>query len=259
MNVHPAAELFPMMSEPELEELAANIAKNGLREGLTVDLDGVLLDGRNRLEACGRAGVKPHTIIYKDDDPVEFIISKNIHRRHLTTSQRAVLALEILPHYEAQAAQRVRDGGRRGGLSAGSLSSNEDRLRAAPCRPAVRDAAKAVGVGQSSVERAKRIATEAPELLDPIRSGSLTVTAAAKKLSPPKRSKPGPSLGIDKQRRKWETAWGSLTGTLEGCAHIQPPDDFTPDEAAKCANELGRLIRNVRDLQRQLKETSKTS
>jgi hypothetical protein len=31
VRIHPAAGLFPMMSDAELDELAADIAKNGLR------------------------------------------------------------------------------------------------------------------------------------------------------------------------------------------------------------------------------------
>src|SRR3954451_3917885 len=67
ITVHPAADLFPMMSQAELEELACDIAKNGLRHGVVLwtserieienarhrkmPVEFYLLDGRNRLAA----------------------------------------------------------------------------------------------------------------------------------------------------------------------------------------------------------------
>lgn len=49
---HPAAEVFPLMNPHDLETLTADIADNGLREPIVL-LDGKVLDGRNRLRACG--------------------------------------------------------------------------------------------------------------------------------------------------------------------------------------------------------------
>ncbi|MCC7234893.1 MAG: ParB N-terminal domain-containing protein [Bryobacterales bacterium] len=56
MKAHPAAELFPMMTEAELRQLAEDIKAHGLADPITM-LDGMILDGRNRFEACKRAGV----------------------------------------------------------------------------------------------------------------------------------------------------------------------------------------------------------
>jgi hypothetical protein len=56
-GIHPAAECFPMMSEVELRELAVDTAANGLREPITLDPPGAVLDERNRLKACDIARV----------------------------------------------------------------------------------------------------------------------------------------------------------------------------------------------------------
>jgi ParB-like chromosome segregation protein Spo0J len=56
-KVHPAADLFPMMSDEELTKLAEDIKANGLQSPITFTMNDVLLDGRNRLEAMERAGV----------------------------------------------------------------------------------------------------------------------------------------------------------------------------------------------------------
>ena len=107
LPVHPAAELFPMMSEEELRALGEDIKKNGLREGVAL-LDGELLDGRNRLEAMEAVGIKLTTgngqidwanIPFrnvKGADPIAFVISKNIHRRHLTAKQKREVIAKLL-------------------------------------------------------------------------------------------------------------------------------------------------------------------
>jgi hypothetical protein len=105
-KVHPAADVFPMMSDDELAKLGEDIKANGLLEPVTfsyppsgatlVEAIGELLDGRNRLEAMERAGIEIHlcgmsTTLAREVDPVAFIIGKNIHRRHLSKQQQADL------------------------------------------------------------------------------------------------------------------------------------------------------------------------
>src|SRR5512132_1709751 len=58
LPVHPAADLFPMMSPDELIELGEDIRKNGLQFPIVIlpvmngdKIDHLLLDGRNRLDA----------------------------------------------------------------------------------------------------------------------------------------------------------------------------------------------------------------
>jgi hypothetical protein len=110
--VHPAAELFPLMNEAELRELADDIKKHGLREEVTLyddpELGFCLLDGRNRLDALellGRETVYDHggwppgiyTTLHRSRlDPFAYVISKNIQRRHLTADQRRELIAKVL-------------------------------------------------------------------------------------------------------------------------------------------------------------------
>jgi hypothetical protein len=88
-TVHPVAMEFDLLQGEEFAELVADIKANGLIHPITLDKEGALLDGRNRLRACALAGVKPRFETYKGDDPVGFVISANIHRRHLTKEQKA--------------------------------------------------------------------------------------------------------------------------------------------------------------------------
>src|SRR5262245_33557210 len=92
---HPLAALFPPIEGEEFDGLVASIRANGLREAIVVH-DGMVIDGRNRQRACEAAGVD---CIYEplptDADPLQFVLDKNLKRRHLTESQRAMVAAKI--------------------------------------------------------------------------------------------------------------------------------------------------------------------
>lgn len=102
MKIHPVTACYPMASETELAELSEGIKRNGLLYPITLAGD-VLLDGRNRIEACKRAGVKVVEEQFKGDDQVEFILDTN-RRRNLDPSQRAMVAAKIanLPKHSNQ-------------------------------------------------------------------------------------------------------------------------------------------------------------
>lgn len=94
LRVHPAAEVFPMLSDEELGELADDIRANGLHQPIVLDIDGLVIDGRNRLSACNLAGVEPRFEEY-DGDPIAYIWGANVHRRHMNKGQEAA-ALVVL-------------------------------------------------------------------------------------------------------------------------------------------------------------------
>ena len=79
------------MKPEELRDLADDITAYGLRDPITLTPDGLLLDGRNRALACEMAGVEPATMVF-DGDPWLFSLSRNKHRRHMTTDQIALIA-----------------------------------------------------------------------------------------------------------------------------------------------------------------------
>src|SRR6516164_2413820 len=89
-GTHPYADKFPLLSDAELVELAQDIAANGLHNPITVDRDGKILDGRNRFNACKRAGVEPSVVVYDGDDPAAYVIAQNVHRRHMSDGARAM-------------------------------------------------------------------------------------------------------------------------------------------------------------------------
>jgi len=97
MKVHPAANLFPMMPDDELQELARDIAANGLIHPIIIDDQKQLIDGRNRMAACKIANVEPRFEQLNGHDALAYIVSANLQRRNLTKGQQAMLLAMIYP------------------------------------------------------------------------------------------------------------------------------------------------------------------
>jgi hypothetical protein len=95
MKAHPLAEIFPSMDGEDFSTFVADVKKRGLLSPV-VTLDGQILDGRNRWMACEQLGIKPATVEYDGDDPLGYVVSMNLSRRHLTPGQRAMVAEKIV-------------------------------------------------------------------------------------------------------------------------------------------------------------------
>lgn len=151
---HALAELFPMLSEKEIGELADDIVTYGQREPIML-LDGKVLDGRNRLAACRFAQVEPRFVDYEGDDPLGFVLSLNLHRRHLTESQRAMVAAQIV-----------------------DWDRGLNQATAGSANLPTREAARRLSISERAVTAARRIRDHgAGELVEAIRDGRLSVHA----------------------------------------------------------------------------------
>jgi hypothetical protein len=156
---HPLAELFPLMAEPDFAALKADISTHGLREPIWL-WQGKILDGRNRHRACLELGIACPTREYRGQDPLGFILSMNLHRRHLNESQRAMVAAKM-----ARLPQGVR----------------ADRAANLPVVITQADAAAQLHVSERSVRDAHKVRTEAqPEVIRAVEAGTMAVSAAAK-------------------------------------------------------------------------------
>lgn len=178
---HPVAEWFPLLDEAELSQLAASIKRDGQLEPCVV-WGSVLVDGRNRWRACELAGVVPavREMAFPDDLACgRWIVAQNIHRRHLTDGQRAMLAARALPLYEAPAKERQKEhGGTAPGVSK-TLVANLPEVMPAETTRARTEAAEAFGVSPRSVQSAKAVVTRGtPELVQAVESGAVAVSAA---------------------------------------------------------------------------------
>lgn len=88
MKQHPLSAAFPSMSSHSIDDLADSIKTIGQQNPIIVH-DGMVLDGWHRYQACQIAKVLPIIEEFDGDDPVAFVLGANLHRRHLTESQRA--------------------------------------------------------------------------------------------------------------------------------------------------------------------------
>jgi hypothetical protein len=202
-RAHPASNLFPMMGDAELWDLAEDIGKQGLLEPIVLD-QGLILDGRNRWVACARAGCTPWTVPWEGEggSATAYVIAKNLKRRHLDPSQRAAVAAEALPLFEAEAKQRQR-------ASGGDRKSDVAMLPPPILAPhAARDEASAqFGVSPRYIQDAKRLRLDDPDAFDRVRSGEITLPQAKREspafvLSPPAEETPEEKgyYGLTRQR-----------------------------------------------------------
>jgi hypothetical protein len=99
-DFHPLAERFPLMERDDLFKLADDILAHGLLEPITL-FEGKILDGRNRYLACKELATFKLTHAHFRHlpaglDPLAFVISANIHRRHLTAEQKRDLLATLI-------------------------------------------------------------------------------------------------------------------------------------------------------------------
>jgi len=172
IRFHEYANLFPMMQGDMLSNLRDDILKHGVREPI-VFLDGAILDGRNRYMAARDLGVQYPRTEYAGDDPLAFVISHNLHRRHLSESQRASIAARVA---NMETGQRVDHASRSANLPTLGLTDQETP------RPPVStaSAAKMMNVSERSVTTARKVHERgSDDLVRAVDDGIASVSAAA--------------------------------------------------------------------------------
>lgn len=158
IEFHALAEIFPLIHGREFVELKADIKANGVHEPIVM-YEGQILDGRNRFRACQETGVTPEFVDYEGGDPVAYVISLNLHRRHLNESQRGMVAAKLANM----------ESGARTDLPTANL---QEVSRA--------EAAEMLNVSERTVNTAKKVENQgAPELVDAVEQGQVSVSAAA--------------------------------------------------------------------------------
>jgi hypothetical protein len=94
-DFHELCCIFPRCSDEELQLLVSDIRENGLLTPIT-RYEGKILDGRNRYLACQMLNIEPDYVDFDGKDPLPFVVSRNLCRRHLSESQRAMVAAAII-------------------------------------------------------------------------------------------------------------------------------------------------------------------
>jgi hypothetical protein len=178
-----------LMEGSEFNELVTDIKAHGLHNPITLFED-KSLDGRNRDRACHIAGINPlYVPLPADRSPVDFVTSANLKRRHLTESQRGMIAAKL--------ATMIKGGG---GIQAATNGPQGPLVSQA-------DAAKKLNVSVASLRRAKLVQTKgAPETIAAVETGRLAVKPAAKIAQAPKEKQPALVKAAGEKRPKTEPA-----------------------------------------------------
>jgi ParB-like chromosome segregation protein Spo0J len=172
LEFHPIANAFPFVDGQAFEELTADIERNGLVNPITL-YEGKILDGRNRYLACKAAGTglteANLTRLPEDRDPIDFVASLNLHRRHLTASQLAAVAADLA---------NLRHGGDR---RSEEFKVSGETLKDDPLITQ-KVAAEKVGAALGSVKRAAAVKKADPEVFEEIKQGKISTGAAERKV-----------------------------------------------------------------------------
>jgi ParB-like chromosome segregation protein Spo0J len=167
------------MAPDEYSALKADIAAHGLREPIWV-YQGQIIDGRNRYRACRELGIDPPTREWDGNGSlVRFVLSLNLHRRHLSSSQRAALAADIEPMLAAEAKERQRQHGKTApGRNAETLTQKVEQVSDRNKRSAAAQAATLTGTNRQYVSDAKNLKAQDPAAFERVRQGETTLPQA---------------------------------------------------------------------------------
>lgn len=158
---HEVANIFPMMSDEEYRNLVNDVKENGQHMPIYI-WQNKIIDGRNRYKACCELGIAPLVEQWDGEGSlVSFVVSLNLNRRHLDTSQRAMVA---------------------GKLANIRLGDNQHREGAEISAPSIAqpEAARMLNVSRESVQDARKVIEKAlPDMARLVERGDVAVSFAA--------------------------------------------------------------------------------
>lgn len=162
---HPLANIFPLIEGQAYQDLLADVLKYGVREPIWI-YEGMILDGRNRYRAATAMNASFEVRQYEGQDAAAFVVSLNLHRRHLNEAQRGMVAAKLA------------------GLSKGANQHTQI------CAPSQAQAAEMLNVSQRTVSSAKKIIEEAPqEVAQAVDRGEMSVNLAVQVAALPEQDK----------------------------------------------------------------------
>jgi len=170
--LHPLCTLFPRMDGAEFDALCADIRANGLQQPIVLHED-MVLDGGNRWQACRAVGVQPRFVVFAGDDPAAFVLSANLHRRHMEAGQRAAIVSLAQDWQQAQG-----HGGDRRSDQGATLHLDSVQSRTASSEASTR-----------TQKMSDKLARQAPDLCRKVAHGEISLPKAIAQLEPPKTAR----------------------------------------------------------------------
>lgn len=232
MELHPLCALFPRLNGEEFDALVADISANGLAEPITVH-NGMILDGGNRYRACMEAGVDPVLVEFNGENIVQFVLSKNLHRRHLSAGQRAAIVASTQDWALAH--------GHGGGRNFQGAMLHLEKKSTAESR------ASESGASVRTQKKADKVAKADPALARRVAHGEISLEKAAEQVGErPREKSPSARSEVDDLREQLEEAREAMSAMADELAILS--DIRHGDEAKR----LMRLQAENKALRSQL-------
>lgn len=184
LQFHPIANLLPLMQDNEFDEFTASIRERGLLDPIIL-FEGKILDGRNRYRACNIVGIEPRTEEFNRDDPVKFVLDRNIHRRQLTKAQLGLAMAKFARLICGSNQFKPKEGG----PSGTTLT--------------VAQAAELAGVKRTTLKRSRLILTYGtPEEIESVRNGTASANRVAYNIAARRAGRPEKIIQPKTQRSR---------------------------------------------------------
>jgi len=257
-ELHPLCTLFPRLTGAEFDALREDIKANGLRQPIVLH-EGMILDGGNRYRACAEAGVEPVFVEFGGGNLVSFVLSANLHRRHMSAGQQAAIVASAQDWAKAQ----KRGGDRRSDQSQAVDFETVDQRAAA------------AGVSRVTQMKADKVAKADPELAKKVAHGEVSLPKAVEQIAPPKKA-PRPAPVVEEPAEDFgpsedeiRQAQQGIEEELESLRRVADADDRVAAALAEAKryremnrmlteringllNERNEQIRMIKALQRKL-------
>lgn len=235
---HPAAELFPMMPPDQYEAFKEDIRKNGFQQDIVL-YKGQILDGRNRYKAAIELNMLDELPIAEMDDdteidPFQWVISRNLHRRHLNESQRAKIAAKLAK------------------LKHGDVASQKHDMQICT---STKQAAEMLQVSPRSVAHAKVVEEHgSPELNEAVERGEVAVSKAAKiAREVPKQDQVEAAKKKSSKKKKQKDKSDSKQTPKTDQPENRDTDQEAVENFLRCRSPLNRLKKLITELTDQQK------
>lgn len=269
-ELHPLCTLFPRVVGADFDSLVADIRANGLRQAIVLYGD-MILDGGNRYRACLEAGVNPHFEHYEGDSIVSFVLSANLHRRHLSAGQQAAIVASAQDWAKAQG--RGGDGSNQHKSKPATLPVSTKSL------DTVADRATQSGASERTQRMADKVAKASPDLARQVAHGEISLPKAIEQISPkpaphvepmPEPEYEGPSAeeirAAELQEQADQEAFNKLlladdklASAYEEIKRLNAINSVLESRLQGLQNEKNEAIRLCKSLQRRLDRAEKAA
>jgi len=223
----------------EYAALERSLLADGCRDALVLWRD-VLIDGHNRYDICTKHGIEFRTVNNDKFDSLEdvmlWVIDNNLARRSVSDFQRGMLALRKKEIVAARAAQRAAEAPPEQAAPEPADDPSD------PPWSTREDVAKAARVSANTLSQIERIRkTAAPELVDAVRSGTISVSAAASVASLPPEAQVAAVAGGRKELQQ------AARQVREQKAGAKPKKETVPDSPEDQVKALRTQVGELKD------------